>query len=409
MAQMRDEKGRFCKATTNNTLNNEKEKAMNKTNTREARMNTLKENGVNIDNFFDLSLRIPLNAEVKISVNGKEMTIGQPYFQPGISSGGDYALTDCYDGVPVVNGVANYGVNNAHHKVDLIHLDGNEIDKIAQSIMGSGYIRNSKLFRRWITAHTFRLLNYQSYKNPNRKGWEAGLKDCYSYGYQFEMMLEEMRVLSILQKEDPDLFEERTHFFNGDVVVATLNDYLWRLKKYVNKQTRNKPRAYKGKPYVKLARYGNVTTFDLYDKVYNPINKAITNVKAKCNTGNYKEIYESLKDFMDHYYNKLPYETTKCSTWKDAFKGAGAFYSLQNLVRFHECFIKDENGIKWEGIDADIYLSRLLETYKCEVWRFHKVLNDVITYNNFDLCRSIAEGHNAPDTSVARRHERLNR
>ena len=38
--------------------------------TRNQRMETLRNNGVNVNQFFDVSLRVPLNAEVKIVVNG---------------------------------------------------------------------------------------------------------------------------------------------------------------------------------------------------------------------------------------------------------------------------------------------------------------------------------------------------
>ena len=40
---------------------------------KQQRMETLKQAGINTNNFFELNLRIPLNAEVKLSVNGKEM------------------------------------------------------------------------------------------------------------------------------------------------------------------------------------------------------------------------------------------------------------------------------------------------------------------------------------------------
>ena len=32
---------------------------------------------------------------------------------------------------------------------------------------------------------------------------------------------------------------------------------------------------------------------------------------------------------------KLPHETPQCKAWIDAYKGAGAFYTMQNLIRFH--------------------------------------------------------------------------
>ena len=374
-------KEEFNNETNNNTTNNVKENdtMMNRTNVKENRMETLKANGVDTTNFFDLSMRIPFGAEVKIVVDGKEMVVPASPLPTAFR-----------------NRVGENGNNLTNQFVDICNMAN---DAIAQNIIENGYVKNSKLFRRWITAHTFRMLNYSDHNNLNRKGWEACMKDNYDYNYQFKMLLEEIRVLSILQKEDPEAFAERTRFFNGDIVVETLNDYFRRLKKYVKKQMREKPRTYRGKTYVKLARYGNVLVNDLDTKVYNPIRAEIDYVKEEVSTDDYYRIYVALKDFMNVCYNKLPYDTTKCAEWKDAFKGAGAFYTLQNLVRFHNVVL-DGYSNKY---DSERRLYELLNgEFKNEVWRFHNLLVDTIAYNNFDLKQSIANGHAAPNTTSER-------
>lgn len=396
MKQLRDAKGRFMSNKINNTKG---DNTMKKT-AQEIRKETLEANGIDTSAFFDLSLRVPLNAEVKISVNGKEMTIGQP--RPAIGNGMTYNLSDkdLQDTEKALTAINHNlgGIYGSPAQWDIKN------DPIAQKIMENGYVKNTKLFRRWITAQTFALLNYKAYGNPNRTGWECAVKDLYGYNYQFTMMLEEIRVLGILQGEDKEAFEERSHFFHGNVVVWTLKDYYNRLKKYINKQKREKPRYYKGQPYVKLARYGCVLVKDLNSKVYRSIENIIKDMEYEAEYGTYMSMYYILKRFMDHYYNKLPYETTKCATWKDAFKGSGAFYSALNLVRFHKCFVTDVNGYKYYGADADKYLHLLLNgEYKNEVWRFHELLKRMIRENNFDLSRSIAEGNNASGTSVDKR------
>ena len=370
MAQMRDEHGRFVSNKVNNVnnntiLNKKGNDNMNNTkmNNKESRMETLKANGINVDNFFDLSMRIPVGAEVKISVNGKEMVIGN---------------TDETNFKALTNNVSF------------------ENDLIAQSIIENGYVKNSKLFRRFVFAHTMRLLNYQSWRNPNRKGWEAGFKDLYDYNYTFKMLLEEIRVLSILQKEDKEAFEERIHFFNGDVVIATMKDYNKRLRKYIDKQRAEKPRTYRNQPYVKLARYHNVLVKDLFAKVYIPINREIEAMEYTVKTGDYTCIYKALKKFIDNYYNKLPHDTTKCAVFKDAFKGIGGFESLKNGIRFHGLILNGCNN----KYDSEQKLYNLLDgEYKNEVWRFHQLLVDTIAYNNFDLRQSIAEGNKADGTT----------
>ena len=389
MTPCRDSKGRFCKRTeiNNNKLNNEKEnKTMmnNKMNAKQERMEKLAQAGLDTTAFFDLSLRIPLNAEVKISVNGKEMTIGQPSLD----------IDRLAKGINSNNlGLCGVDFTDASDKYDLLN------DEIAKNIIEHGYVRNTKLFRRWITAHTFRMLNYKSYRDPNRTGWECCMKDCYDYNYQFKMLLEEIRVLSILQKEDTEAFEERIRFFNGDVLMSALYDYLYRLKKYIAKSRREKKRTKNGKEYVRLAKYGDVFVSDLNEKVYGVIEGYIEAIKYYVERNNYRDIYCTLKTFMNRAYNKLPHNTTKCAEWKDAFKAVGAFETLKNLIRFHEVVLDGCNN----KYDSERKLYELLDKYKGQEWRLHKVLVDTIKLNNFDLRKSIAEGHNAPNTSADRK------
>lgn len=400
---LRDPKtGRFVSITntseygkaTNNTTTNKKENdtMMNKTNAKANRMETLKANGIDTTNFFDLSIRIPFGAEVKIVVDGKEMiTPATNGNTNGVVRGFDTIF-----GIPTI--VASNGdiCNAETGEVMISHISH---DPIAQSIMEDGYVKNSHLFRRWITAQTFRMIEYTAWRNPNRKGWEACMKDRFGYEYQFDMMADELHTLAKLQKEDPEYFAERTKFFNGKVAVELLNDYLYRLKKYVNKQTRENPRTYRGEAYVKLAKYGNVLVKDLDTKVYKPIQYGIADVHGAMASGDYNKIEKTFKDFMSNLYNKLPYETPKCATWKDAFKGSGAYYTLQNLIRFHGVILRGASG----KYDSEGSLKELLnDDYKNEVWRFHNLLIDTIAYNNFDLKKSIAEGHAAPNTVSTR-------
>ena len=411
--RQRDSKGRFV--STNVTGNNETNKVnlkkendtMNKTNAKEMRMETLKDNGVNTNNFFDLSMRVPFGAEIKIVVDGQEMIVPANKSVVCDTTCGktDNVVTAAVYGNHVIgSGLIDYCAGTPTFVTsngDVCDAETGEVlvmanDPIAERIINDGYVKNSKLFRRYVLAHTFKLLEYVDRKNSYRKGWEAGFKDMYGYGYQFEMLADELHTLAKLQKEDPEYFAERTKFFNGDVVVATLSDYFYRLKKYCNKQMRNNPRKYRGELYVKLARYGNVLAKDLNAKVYGNILTGIANVKIAVREGNYRDIEKAFNDFMNKLYNKLPYETPKCAVFKDAYKGIGAFESLKNMVRFHNVII---NGCT-NKYDSEARLYTLLNgEYRNKTWKFHGLLVDTIEYNKFNLRQSIANGHAAPNTT----------
>lgn len=391
--QQRDSKGRFMSnkfnnAITNTNLNNVKENDTMMNKKANERMDVLKANGVNVDNFFDLSLRVPIGADIHLTVNGKEIAFTQSNF--GASKGFTVNTND----------IAMYKGDLVNAKTGEILLMGmDNDDPIAQSIINDGYVKNNHLFRRYIGAQTMRMLSYVDKKDSRRTGWEACMKDCFAYGYMFDMLADELHTLAKLQKEDTEYFAERIKFFNGDVVVATLNDYLYRLKKYCKKQMRENHKKYRGEAYCKLARYGNVLVKDLNDKVYIQIQERINIVESVAKTERYDLLEREFKIFMDKFYNKLPYETPKCAVWKDAFKGSGSFYSLQNFIRFHHVVLKGCT----DKYDSEQKLYQLLnDDYKNEVWRFHQLLVDTIKYNDFNLRRSIADGNKADGTTSTR-------
>ena len=307
---------------------------------KENRMETLRKAGYNVDNFFDLSLRIPLGSTVKISVDGKEMVIGQNL----------------------------------------------ENDPIVQNIINDGYVYNPKTDGRFVAAQTFKMLTEKSWNYKIRQhetGWDAYLRNCYGFMYQFEMMVDELHKLSKMEKDnDPD-FDKVNKFFTKQVVYETCNHYVRQLKKYIKNQPRRKC---KGEPYVKLNRYGNVFVKDLNGKVYNKLIYALCVIN---DTKTYAGLEDALKYFMSLMV-KLPYETPKCSAWKDAFKGIGAYKTLNNIIKHHGVVVQNYETKAMLDRDGSIaYIDSLLDTYAGAYWKYHELLKATIELNNFDLEKSI--------------------
>ena len=127
-------------------------------------------------------------------------------------------------------------------------------DAIANQIIEDGYVKNTRLFRRFVMAQMFRALNSE-HKYWEHNGYNNYIKKHYSFQYTFDMMLEEITVLSKLETRDFESFIERSHFFTKDVVVKVMKDYIVEFKAYVNGlQTRH----CKGIPYKRIK---NVDTF----------------------------------------------------------------------------------------------------------------------------------------------------
>lgn len=100
-----------------------------------------------------------------------------------------------------------------------------EEQAFVNQVYNDGYVRNTRLHRRWIMAQMFRMLNYKS-PVTDKSGYDAYLNERYGYQYQFDIMLQEVKVLTRLKTRDREAFEERNIFFTPDVVISTCEDYI---------------------------------------------------------------------------------------------------------------------------------------------------------------------------------------
>ena len=262
-----------------------------------------------------------------------------------------------------------------------------EISSMYEQIIEDGYVRNTKLFRRWTTAQMFKMLNYRSW-DGRREGYNEALK-VHGYNYIFTMMLEEVRVLSKLEVRDFESFRERSHFFTKDVVVKVCEDYMNKLEAYID----NKPnKNCKGVPY-KAIKGQNIFVEDLPKKIYQPLQYKINRIKW---ANNYTEIYRELRSFMRDMI-KLPWETPMSKDWVDAYKGNGSFYTCKNLLMFHGCCVKRDSmyGNSFYTRDESMaILNSKLNEYQGEGWRMFAFMKKLIADNKFDFYKVMDEKHN---------------
>ena len=268
----------------------------------------------------------------------------------------------------------------------IIDEHGNPVkvdDVIADSIIEDGYVRNTKLHRRFVMAQMFQGLNYVSW-DGRRSGYNEWLKN-FGIGYAFDMMLEEIRVLGKLEERDRDTFVERAHFFTKDVIAKTMEDYMAELKNHID----NIPsKNCKGVPYKRI-KGNNIFVVDIDKKVYVPLRNDIYRIKY---ASSYNELYRIVKSFI-YKMISIPYRTPKSKAWVDAYKGEGAFYTLKNLVMFHGCGI-EVNGRMVYGAAASSILNKRLNEYKGEGWRMFALMKKVIEDNNFDFNKRMTEIYN---------------
>lgn len=260
------------------------------------------------------------------------------------------------------------------------------VDSVAKQIIEDGYVKNTKLHRRFVMAQMFQMLNYVSYDGME-SGFDAYLRNHYGYDYQFKMMLEEIKVLSKLEVRDFDTFKERASFFTKEVVVEVCKDYANKLKNHIDGY---KTLNCKGVPYKKV-RGVNIFCSDLNKKIFTPL--AIKICKIRC-ARNYVEMYKALSDFTKNMI-KLPYYTPKCKMWVDTYKGEGAYYTLKNLIMFHNCGVMDVYGVRFlYGTEAMNELNMRLKDYQGEGWRMFAFMKKVIKDNNFNFSKAMNRIYN---------------
>ena len=164
-------------------------------------------------------------------------------------------------------------------------------NKIVEEIGKGGFIKNPELFRRWITAQTFRLLK-------DRSGWTHAVRRMYDIKYVFNQSKRELCLLIKLQKKCPN--DIRFQFF-------TLED----LKSI----------------------FADLTDFNKF-YMYNTKNS--DDQKIMKNRILASDSYEDLFEVVNRYYWRFNYDTSfKPRAWLNCFKGAGAYYTLQNIIRTH--------------------------------------------------------------------------
>ena len=180
-------------------------------------------------------------------------------------------------------------LNNLMQKDDSFKDIFEEDDPILNEIKKGGFIRNPELFRRFICAQTFRLLK-------DNHGWTHAVRKMYDIKYVFNQSKRELCLLIKLQKKCPN--DIRFQFFTLEdlrTIFAELFDY-------------NKYRHYSNDEEIKLMK----------SRILN------------------SDSYEDLLSVVNRYYWRFDWNCSfKPKTWLNCFKGAGAYYTLQNIIRTH--------------------------------------------------------------------------
>ena len=250
-------------------------------------------------------------------------------------------------------------------------------DPILAAIRKGGTVPNRSLFRRWVMSQVFRGLM-----------WKWGFTDwvkSHGYDYQWKMLVEELRVQAKLYGKDMENFEARNRWFNRELAVTMAQDYIEQMTDDFQSRPTHKC---KGVPYVKFFRE-NIFVSDMNKKLVWPM----TELKAAiCNAKTPQKLYEAVRAFNKARMqggNSGNYK--QCAEWKDAYKGMGAYATMQNLLRFHGSTFPRDNDFYNPRKSGLHMLEYAANAYEDEGWRLFGLMKQMLEENAIDIKAKMKE------------------
>lgn len=191
---------------------------------------------------------------------------------------------------------------------------------IENAIRESGNIEVAQLYRRWVMAQLFRLMTDSNGEYSSRTFDDSirrrGMK------YAIKMLLEESRVMMLLESRDPAVFRERKLFFSpafyrrfGNLLRDTFNDII----------SRSGSHHY-------VPDYGCMNDIR-YERFLHRIGTAIDGLISVDST--YESIHSAMAVINSYYkvFKRTPVYDAFIKTYKDS----GAYYTMKNMILFHGC------------------------------------------------------------------------
>ena len=299
------------------------------------------------------------------------------YFPMQMRDGGECLMTYDEDGRPV--------------PVD-------ENDPIIRQIIGGGTVPNKNLFRRWVMAQVFRGLTEKGWRSKAPIGFAKWLEN-HGYEYQWKMLIDELHAQTKMWGKDMENYEARNRWFNKEVCVAMAEDFVKQLREVALKQ---KTRNCKGAPYIRVKGFAKgVFVEDIDKKLILPLQSILVQMK-------HVKTAEGLEMAVRNFWNAAKgkewmWKYKQCARWKDAYKGAGAYYTMQNLLRFHGCRFPKDNDFYQRGKGGLEMLDAAAELYWDEGWRLFGLMKQMIEENHIDIEKKREEWREAKKAACDKR------
>lgn len=260
-------------------------------------------------------------------------------------------------------------------------------DPVFIAIIKSGTVPNRRLFRRWVMAQVFHMMTQKKWGSDKPMGFLNALQ-AKGFRYSWEMLIEEIRVQAKLEVLDHENFIQRNRWFNKDVAIKMAADYLKQLNEHVE-QRKKKCKRCKGNPYI-ILNGNDIFVDDLRKKVFNPLDKYVRMMK---NAKNMTDLYHAVIGFYQIVKEVYScYNIIMSPAFKNAYKGAGGYFTMRNLIMFHGCKMMSSKGNPLVESSSLRELDKLAEAYKDgEGWRMFGAMKELIAQNGIDIEKKMNE------------------
>lgn len=179
-----------------------------------------------------------------------------------------------------------------------------KIDQIEEKILNDGFIYNDNISRKWLVVQALRHNDFV------KKPFDQYFIDKKPYKYEWATATNEIKTLSKIS--DPTELKLREKFFNNKTIQKMLDHY--KNTVLINKN-----------PSSTKQIMGIVNDIDTFLYQQHNIPKRVY----------YKKLNLLLSDFCE--IAEFPPETEKSQAWITAFKNSGAYFTIENLIKYHGC------------------------------------------------------------------------
>lgn len=245
----------------------------------------------------------------------------------------------CNNGCVVNQGysVAQQGGDMVQSLIDRLRQDGNGalamyIAELSKEIEADGHLEVQKIVRRWIPSQCLSMLNHPL-------GFHK-LLSLIPYKYSWNVLIADLKRQITLAKEDKEEFQMRNLWYNKDIAVEMAKDYLQKLQAHLN---RLPVKHYKSRPYKRLNYWENV-----YGVFVNEIDDLLSYIDSKIDAIKFANSPQAVHEAVEFFYGHIikliawkPLSSEKSSAFVNAYKAAGAYYTMKDLILFEDCVLPE--------------------------------------------------------------------